>query len=721
VTLRARLTAGFLAVVLGPVLLGAIAVGMMVAAVNRDRAAERLDLAAAAVRAALDGTCQRLRVAAESTALLTGGRADAALVRPVVDRKLAAGVRLVGADGAVRYITPGLPPGAWADCAGGPSAGYGAIFARVQLRDLGYADAVEPVDGALVQRLASAAHAAVTVLPPTGTATLTTDRTADLTEVARRAPPDRMVDAGDGRRLCRLAPGPGQPLPLVISIEQDYLGGLYAVLVGVVVLAGLLAVAAAWWLARTTTGPLTELSDAVERMAAGDLAARVPVRGQDEIGRLGQTFNRMAHGTQAYVRALTASRDQLRGHLGLLGDTLSSTHDLDRILQVIVQTALAATGAQAGILLLVDPAQGLLVSQCGEGLAERSAETDVRVPLGEGLLGSVATSGEARRGRVDRDGPMLSPGEPRCRTYLAVPFGDTEETEVPAARGVLALYDRHGFDDFDEADVATLRTFAGQAAVALDNVRVHEQAQRLSLADPLTGLSNYRYLKESMRREVARASRFGRMLAVVAVDLDRFREVNEAYGHPAGDAVLAEIARRLRAEIREVDLAFRYGGEEFVVLLPETDADGAAVLAQRVGAAVRRTPVSVAAVQRPPEGAAQGPSEGAAQRQPEGAAQPAEPARIAMTVSIGIAVYPDHGATGQCLLRAADDALHAAKAAGRDTYRVAEPDPAAGPADDCGATEVTPAAGPADDCGATAATPAAGPAGPQPARPNHGG
>jgi diguanylate cyclase (GGDEF)-like protein len=184
--------------------------------------------------------------------------------------------------------------------------------------------------------------------------------------------------------------------------------------------------------------------------------------------------------------------------------------------------------------------------------------------------------------------------------------------------------------------------------VAVDNVRVHEEAQRLSLTDPLTGLWNYRYLRESIRREVERASRFGRMLSVLALDLDRFKEVNDTWGHAAGDAVLVEFARRVRGEIREVDLAFRRGGEEFVVLLPETDARGAAIVAERLGAATRETPVPV---------------------------ESGGGARIRVTVSVGIAVYPDHASTGQQVLDAADDALYAAKAAGRDTWRLAEARP----------------------------------------------
>ncbi|HEX2772828.1 MAG TPA: GGDEF domain-containing protein, partial [Micromonosporaceae bacterium] len=133
----------------------------------------------------------------------------------------------------------------------------------------------------------------------------------------------------------------------------------------------------------------------------------------------------------------------------------------------------------------------------------------------------------------------------------------------------------------------------------------------------------------------------------LVLDLDRFKEINDRYGHPAGDIVLAEFARRIRRGLREVDLAFRQGGEGFAVLLPETDAFGGETVAQRLGAAVRATSVRL-----DPPGDETG-------------------ASVSVTVSIGIAVYPDHGATAQQVLDAADAALYAAKAAGRDTYRLA--------------------------------------------------
>lgn len=722
-TLRGRLTGAFLAVVLGPVLIGAVFVGGTVAEVNRHRSVERLDLAASAVRTSIGALCRQLRSAAQTAAVLVAaGEPAEAASRRVVDQGLASAVRFADPSGTTTFLTSGAPAGPWADCSGAAgatdgsaSAGYRAIAARVDLRDaagngLGHVWAARTLDLVVLRRLADSAGASVTLLAgadvtnaPVAPAltTETGDAAVGVAAAAARALPGDVTRTRDGRYVRRETPAPDQPLPFALSIPAPRPDGLYAVLVALVAGAALLAVAVAWWLARSTTRPLAELAAAVDRAAGGDLDARVPVHRWDEVGRLAAAFNRMTHETRRYVQALTASRDQLRGHLGVLGDTLSSTHDLGRILQVLLRTALNATGARAGLVLLVDPTDGVLVGQCGEGLAGRLPDgqdvTAIRVPVGDGLLGGVAASREARRGRVDRDGPVLSTAEPRCVTYMAVPFSAASRSALasgagtpgdevtgaagtadplppgaPPALGVLALYDRLGDDEFDDADLTTLRTFAGQAAVAVDNVRMHEEAQRLSMTDPLTGLLNYRSLTESLRREVERANRFGHTLGVLALDLDRFKTVNDSYGHLAGDAVLAECARRIRGAVREVDLTFRRSGEEFVVLLPETDAAGAAVVAERLRRAVRSTPVLVPAGLRRSQ-----------------AAVPAD-IPVSVTVSIGIAVYPDHGDTGPRVLAAADNALYAAKAAGRDAYRLvavaeAAHPPAQAPAPDAGA------------------------------------
>jgi two-component system, cell cycle response regulator len=659
VTLRGRLTAAFLAVVLGPILLGALFVGATVTAVERERSLERLALAATSVRTSMSALCQQLHAAADAVAVVVDPAGRTAVAGQVVARGLAAGITVEDPTGRPVIQTPAPPPRPWAGCNQGspPAPDSRALAVRVEMRDafgglLGVVWAAVPVDAALVDRLAAATGAGVTVDD-----IASTEPAGDVEPILTATASGRVVQV-DSRYAQRLS----QPLPLVLSVPGGPPRGLYLLLVAAVLLAAVAAVASAWVLARSTTRPLAELGQAADAVAAGDLEARVPVRGRDEVGRLAAAFNRMTRETQAYVQALTASRDQLRGHLAVLGDTLSSTHDLQRILQVILETALAATGARAGAVLLLDPATGTLVSQCVEGIEEQGT---LRVPVGSGLLGAVAATGVPLRGRVDRDGPALSPHEPRCTTYVAVPFavprpvGESPAepaiprqpaglwpAALPTALGVLALYDRLGSDEFDDADLITLRTFAGQAAVAVDNVRVHKEAQRLSLTDPLTGLWNYRYLRESIRREVERANRFGRMLAVLALDLDRFKEVNDSHGHGAGDAVLVEFARRIRAETREVDLAFRQGGEEFVVLLPETDARGGATVAERLGTAVREAPILLETAG-------------------------GETVRVDLTVSIGIAVYPDHGPSGQAVLDAADDALYAAKAAGRDGYQLA--------------------------------------------------
>ena len=172
------------------------------------------------------------------------------------------------------------------------------------------------------------------------------------------------------------------------------------------------------------------------------------------------------------------------------------------------------------------------------------------------------------------------------------------------------------------------------------------QTQRLSVTDSLTGLGNARSLADVLRLEVERAGRFGRALGVLMLDLDHFKAVNDQYGHRAGDAVLAEFSIRVRRVIREVDLAFRPGGEEFVILLPETDVAGSITVARRVGQAVRAEAFTVDGRQR-------------------------ETASIPVTVSIGVAVFPRHAANSGAVLDAADEALYRAKAAGRDTYALA--------------------------------------------------
>lgn len=432
-TLRGRLTAAFLAVVLGPVLLGAFFVGATLSAVDHSRATERLGLAAAGVRTSIDALCQQLRAAADAVALVGDPVVRSRAADQVVARGLAAAVLIADAAGRTTYTTPGGPAGRWQDCAGAPATGVAALAAQVRLRDpagtdLGAVAAAQPVDRAFVARLAAVTGVGITLLDDPGGITHTTEDQgvrAAVLAAAGKADGNRVTGTGDGRYVRRVGPSPGQPLPLVLSVPGERAPGLYGALIAAVALAALLAVLAAWRLARVTTRPLGELAGAVDRVARGDLSARVPVRSRDEIGRLASAFNRMTRETGTYVTALTSSRDQLRNHLAVLGDTLASTHDLQRILRVILDSAIAATGARAGAVLLVD-GDGVLVGRCVEGLTGRRPTGDpadpatLRVPVGAGVLGAVAATGEPLRGRWAP--PDTPTGEPSCETYVAVPF-----------------------------------------------------------------------------------------------------------------------------------------------------------------------------------------------------------------------------------------------------------------------------------------------------------
>ena len=242
------------------------------------------------------------------------------------------------------------------------------------------------------------------------------------------------------------------------------------------------------------------------------------------------------------------------------------------------------------------------------------------------------------RGRLGSGPAELEPtvGEPDAGEVLAVPV-----RSMGNVVGVVALYDRIDGRAFESADEDALRTLAGQASIAVDNVHLHHEAQRLSTTDPLTGLWNFRYLSMSLAREIERSTRFDRPLAVLMLDLDHFKLVNDTHGHARGDSVLRELAHRVQEQIREVDTFARYGGEEFVVVLPETSVEGAAQLAERICVAVRREPFR----------------------------QEGEES-LDITVSIGGAAFPDHGSTPATLMRSADKALYVAKGEGRDRWHV---------------------------------------------------
>jgi diguanylate cyclase (GGDEF)-like protein len=159
------------------------------------------------------------------------------------------------------------------------------------------------------------------------------------------------------------------------------------------------------------------------------------------------------------------------------------------------------------------------------------------------------------------------------------------EYELTAGRGSFGTLILLG-NEFDNEATITAASLAGQAVVALENARLHRIVERQALVDDLTGLANRRQAEEALSSELARAERLGGSVSLILADLDDFKAINDRHGHPTGDVVLREFADALRETVREIDLASRWGGEEFAVILPGTDLEGAAQLAERLRQAI---------------------------------------------------------------------------------------------------------------------------------------
>ena len=338
---------------------------------------------------------------------------------------------------------------------------------------------------------------------------------------------------------------------------------------------------------RAIVRTLRRLVDATRAISRGDLEQRVTVQGRDEFALLGRTFNEMAAQLQTRLDELERQRGRLRDVIARFGEALGATHDADQLMRLIVEAAVEATSAKGGVI--------------------------------------ISSSGE-----------LIQAGKP----------GEgADKIEVPLSAGEVTFGSLLLFgDDFEDEDRMTAVSLASHAVVALENARLHRIVERQALVDGLTGLANRRQCEDTLASELARLERFGGPLAVVVTDLDWFKDVNDRYGHPSGDAVLREFAQLLQESVRDVDLAGRWGGEEFMLILPGTDLAGGAQVAERVRIALAGRIVLSA-----------------------------DGSPIPVTASFGVAATPP-ASTAAELFSAADAALYEAKRNGKNRVETdAEP------------------------------------------------
>jgi diguanylate cyclase (GGDEF)-like protein len=404
--------------------------------------------------------------------------------------------------------------------------------------------------------------------------------------------------------------------------------------------------------------PLARLAAGLRRAREGDFLHRVEVESEDDFGRLAEDFNTtLAAVTDLHARRIedAASMESMQRELRLkaelearvnelvllfdLSRQLSATLELDRLLGIVVDLAGRRLGEHDLALLLAEEGTGDLVVRGVSGLD--AAAIGTRIRPGEGPSGWAAKERETvlvRDTRADPRRPVLAWQHGAEGTILAVPMMHQE-----LCVGVLAFF-RPTQDAFAPAEVRLLESVAGQAGIAIENARLHQQMVRLSQTDALTGAHNRRSLFARLELEAERCERFEHPMAIALVDVDRFRELNEAAGHAAGDEILREVARRLGGSVRKVDLVARYGGEEFAVLLPRADRAAALAAAEKLRVAIAEPAI------------------------PHPAAE-----RGHVTVSIGTASWPEDARELGTLIDCADAALYAAKRAGRDAVRPHEP------------------------------------------------
>lgn len=336
---------------------------------------------------------------------------------------------------------------------------------------------------------------------------------------------------------------------------------------------------------RSIVRTLRGLAEAAHAIARGSLTERVPVRGKDEFALLGTAFNDMANQLQARLDELDDERGRLRDAITRFGEALAASNDIDQLLRVIVEAAVEATGATGASLE---------------------------------VAGSSVESGD--------------------------PAGPGERLELPISAGrenfgMLVLVG----EAFTAEQRMTASSLASHAAIALENARLHRIVERQALVDGLTGIANRRQCEEALTAEISRSDRLGAPLTLVLADLDDFKAINDAHGHATGDDVLREFAAVLRATVRDSDLAGRWGGEEFMLLLPGADAVGAAQLADRVRASL-------------------------AERSFLGG----EGAVVSVTCSFGVAQHTP-GTDDRELFAAADRALYRAKREGKNRVELDAP------------------------------------------------
>src|SRR5204862_3136358 len=279
-----------------------------------------------------------------------------------------------------------------------------------------------------------------------------------------------------------------------------------------------------------------------------------------------------ATGSDRKVQEITIFHD--------VAKALTSSLDLDSILQTIMEKMAEYFRPDTWSLLMVDEQKNELYFAIAVGSASEALK-NVRLKVGEGIAGHVAKYGEklivpdvrADQRFAKRIDQMT---QWETQSIICVPLKSKLRV-----LGVIQLVNVD-MQHFGDQESFFLQSLCDYAAIAIENARAVEKIQELTITDDCTGLFNARHLYKTLETEVYRSARFGYEFSVIFIDLDHFKQVNDTKGHLVGSRLLAEVGYLIKAQLRLIDFAFRYGGDEFVVLLPQTPKDAALVGARRL-------------------------------------------------------------------------------------------------------------------------------------------
>jgi diguanylate cyclase (GGDEF)-like protein len=324
-----------------------------------------------------------------------------------------------------------------------------------------------------------------------------------------------------------------------------------------------------------------------------------------------------------------------------IGKTLASTLDLQKILQTVMEKISDLLQPDTWSLLMLDESGKELQFEIAIGAGADKLK-DVRLTVGEGIAGWVAKHGEPVLVEdVKRDSRFTSRideiTQMDTRSVVCVPIKGRERI-----LGVIELINCLGRESFRKEDIPILKSLADYAAIALENARYIQRIHELTITDDCTALYNARHLNFVLDAEIYRSTRYGYEFSVIFLDLDHFKQVNDTYGHLYGSKLLWMIGDIIKGHLRLIDYAFRYGGDEFVVLLPQTSKQNSLMMVRRLKDLLNSKTFFTD-----------------------------ENLNIKVTASFGVASFPADGRTRRELLRMADEAMYLVKNTTRNSIALA--------------------------------------------------